>query len=282
MKNIAYYNGKIGPIEEMTVPMNDRACYFADGVYDAMMTRNHIPLSLDDHLARLYRSAKMIDIEVPMPFETLRALMMELCAKVDSPDAMAYVQVTRGVGMRSHPYSGAGEGGPSLWIFVKPDQLDDMEREYSCITLPDTRFLHCNIKTLNLLPAVLYTQKAVDAGCDEAILHRDGRVTECAHSNVHILKDGVFRTAPCDNLILPGITRAHRLAQCREMGIPVVEEAFTLEEMMDADEIIFTSASALCCRVTRIDGKPVGGKDFALFDRIRQAAKREIVEEAGE
>ena len=162
MKNIAYYNGKIGPIEEMTVPMNDRACYFADGVYDAMMT--------------LYRSAKMIDIEVPMPFETLRALMMELCAKVDSPDAMAYVQVTRGVGMRSHPYSGAGEGGPSLWIFVKPDELDDMDREYSCITLPDTRFLHCNIKTLNLLTAVLYTQKAVEAGCDEAILHRDGRV----------------------------------------------------------------------------------------------------------
>ena len=157
-----------------------------------------------------------------------------------------------------------------------------MDREYSCITLPDTRFLHCNIKTLNLLPAVLYTQKAVAAGCDEAILHRDGRVTECAHSNVHILKDGVFRTAPCDNLILPGITRAHRIAQCREMGIPVVEEPFTLDELMDADEVIFTSASAQCCRVTTIDGKSVGGKDFALFDRIRQAAKREIIEEAGE
>ena len=280
MKNIAYYNGKTAPIEEMMVPMNDRACYFADGVYDAMFTRNHIPLSLDDHLERLYRSAKLIDIDVPMAFDDLRALVLDLCRKIDSPDAMAYVQVTRGVGMRSHPYSGAGDQ-PSLWIFVKPDVLDDMDREYSCITLDDTRFLHCNIKTLNLLPAVLYTQKAEEAGCDEAILHRDGRVTECAHSNVHILKDGVFRTAPCDNLILPGITRAHRIAQCREMGIPVVEEAFTLEEMMDADEVIFTSASALCCRVTKIDGKAVGGRDFALFDRIRQAAKREIIEEAG-
>lgn len=281
MENIAYYNGKIAPIDEMMVPMNDRACYFGDGVYDAMMTRNHIPLSLDDHLARLYRSAKMVDIDVPMEMDALRALVLDLCARVDSPDAMAYVQVTRGVGMRNHAYSGAGDK-PSLWIFVKPDALDDMDREYACITHPDTRFLHCNIKTLNLLPAVMYTQRAVEAGCDEAILHRDGRVTECAHSNIHILKDGVFRTAPCDNLILPGITRAHRIAQCREMGIPVVEEAFTLEEMMDADEVIFTSCSALCCRVTKIDGKPVGGKDFALFDRIRQAAKREIIEEAGE
>ena len=279
MKNIAYYNGKIGPIEEMTVPMNDRACYFADGVYDAMMTRNHIPLSLDDHLARLYRSAKMIDIEVPMPFETLRALMMELCAKVDSPDAMAYVQVTRGVGMRSHPYSGAGEGGPSLWIFVKPDELDDMDREYSCITLPDTRFLHCNIKTINLLPAVIANQRAMEAGCEETIFHRGERVTECSHSNVHIIKDGVLKTAPCDNLILPGITRAHILEICARKGIPVIEEPFTLDEMMDADEIFFSSASAVTSRVCAIDGKNVGMKDEKTFAIIRDTYQQDIKEE---
>ena len=270
MENIAYYNGKIGPIDEMQVPMNDRACYFADGVYDAIMTRNHIPLSLDDHLARLYRSAKLIDIEVPMAFVELRALMMELCAKVDSPDAMAYVQVTRGVGMRSHPYSGAGEK-PSLWIFVKPDALDDMDREYSCITLPDTRFLHCNIKTINLLPAVIANQRAMEAGCEETIFHRGERVTECSHSNVHIIKDGVLKTAPCDNLILPGIARAHILALCGELGIPVVEEPFTVDELMDADEIFFSSSSALTCRVKEIDGKPVGMKDEATFAKIRDA-----------
>ncbi|MBP3428077.1 MAG: aminotransferase class IV [Clostridia bacterium] len=278
METIAYYNGKIGPLDEMMIPMNDRACYFADGVYDAMFTIDHIPLAIDDHLRRFYRSAKKIDIEIPMPFDELRAMVLDFCRRIDSPDAMAYVQVTRGVGMRAHAYSGA-QSGPSLWVWVKPDVLDPMDREYSCITMDDTRYLHCDIKTINLLPAVIYTQRAEEAGCEETILHRNGRVTECAHSNVHILKDGALRTAPCDNLILPGITRAHRIAQCREMGIPVIEEAFTVEEMMEADEVFFTSASALCCRITKIDGKRVGGRDPQLLGRIMKAAWDEALSE---
>ncbi len=280
MKNIAYYNGKIGNVEDMMIPMNERSSWFGDGVYDAMFTINHIPLALEDHLHRFYRSARAIDIEVPMPFEELREMVLRFCREIDSPDAMAYVQATRGVGMRGHAYRFV-EGKPSLWVFVTPDVLDPTDREYSCITMEDTRYFHCNIKTINLLPAVIYTQRAEEAGCAETILHRGDRVTECAHSNVHILKDGVFRTAPCDNLILPGITRAHRISQCREMGIPVVEEAFTVKEMMDADEVFFTSASALCCRVTCIDGKAVGGRDPQLFERIRQAALDEAMREAG-
>ena len=168
---------------------------------------------------------------------------------------------------------------PSLWVFVKPDYLDPMDRDYRCITMEDTRYYHCDIKTINLLPSVIYTQRAEEAGCDETILHRGERVTECAHSNVHILMDGVLRTAPCDNLILPGITRAHRIAQCREMGIPVVEEPFTVQELMAADEVFFTSASALCCRVTEIDGRPVGGRDEATLRRIQQAAWDEAMAE---
>ncbi len=278
MENIAYYNGKTASIEEMMIPMNERSSYFGDGVYDAMFTVDHVPLQLDDHLRRFYRSAKMIDIEVPMPFDELRAMVLDFCRKVDSPDQMVYVQVTRGVGMRGHAYRFAG-GKPSLWVWVKPDMLDPMDRDYRCITMEDTRFLHCNIKTINLLPSVIYTQRAEEAGCDETILHRGDRVTECAHSNVHILKDGVLRTAPCDNLILPGITRAHRIVQCREMGIEVVEEPFTVQELMAADEVFFTSASALCCRIAEIDGQPVGGKAPELLRRIQDAAWAEAMAE---
>ena len=278
MENIAYYNGKISSIEEMMIPMNERASYFGDGVYDAMFTVDHVPLQLDDHLRRFYRSAKKIEIEIPMPFEELRAMVLDFCKKVDSPVQMVYVQATRGVGMRGHAYRFAG-GKPSLWVWVKPDVLDPMDRDYKCITMEDTRYLHCDIKTLNLLPSVIYTQRAEEAGCDETILHRGDRVTECAHSNVHILKDGVLKTAPCDNLILPGITRAHRIAQCREMGIPVIEEPFTVQEMMEADEVFFTSCSALCCRITEIDGKAVGGRDLQLIRRIQDAAWQEAMEE---
>ena len=281
MENIAYYNGKISSIEEMMIPMNERASYFGDGVYDAMFTVEHVPLQLDDHLRRFYRSAKKIEIEIPMPFEELRAMVLDFCKKVDSPVQMVYVQATRGVGMRGHAYRFAG-GKPSLWVWVKPDVLDPMDRDYKCITMEDTRYLHCDIKTLNLLPSVIYTQRAEEASCDETILHRGDRVTECAHSNVHILRDGVLHTAPCDNLILPGITRAHRIAQCREMGIPVIEEPFTVQEMMAADEVFFTSCSALCCRISEIDGKPVGGKAPELIKRIQDAAWAEALAEVEE
>ena len=186
MENIAYYNGKISSIEEMMIPMNERASYFGDGVYDAMFTIDHVPLQLEDHLRRFYRSAQKIEIEIPMPFDELRAMVLDFCKKVDSPSQMVYVQATRGVGMRGHAYRFAGSR-PSLWIWVKPDVLDPMDRDYKCITMEDTRFLHCDIKTLNLLPSVIYTQRAEEAGCDETILHRGDRVTECAHSNVHIL-----------------------------------------------------------------------------------------------
>ena len=278
MENIAYYNGKIASIEEMMIPMNERASYFGDGVYDAMFTVEHVPLQLDDHLRRFYRSAKKIEIEIPMPFEELRAMVLDFCKKVDSPVQMVYVQATRGVGMRGHAYRFAG-GKPSLWVWVKPDVLDPMDRDYKCITMEDTRYLHCDIKTLNLLPSVIYTQRAEEAGCDETILHRGDRVTECAHSNVHILKDGALKTAPCDNLILPGIVRMHILQLCKELEIPVVEEPFTMDELMAADEVFFSSSSALTCRVKEIDGKSVGMKDEKTFAKIRDAYQALVKEE---
>lgn len=176
MENIAYYNGKISLIEDMMIPMNERSSYFGDGVYDAMFTVDHVPLQMDDHLRRFYRSAKKIEIDIPMPFEELRAMVLDFCRKIDSPDAMAYVQATRGVGMRGHAYRFAGNT-PSLWVWVKPDMLDPMDRSYKAITMEDTRYFHCDIKTINLLPAVIYTQRAEEAGCDETILHRGDRVT---------------------------------------------------------------------------------------------------------
>ena len=152
---------------------------------------------------------------------------------------------------------------------------------YKCITVEDKRFFYCNIKTINLLPAVMANEKAMEAGCDEAIFHRGERVTECSHSNVHILKNGTLYTAPCDELILPGITRAHILNICRQNGIPVVEEPFTLEEMMEADEIFFSSSSALTCRIGEIDGRKVGCKDEKTFAVIRDGYQSELKKEAG-
>ena len=280
MKNIAYYNGKTGPIEEMTVPMNDRACYFGDGVYDATCVVNHVPMAFDDHIDRIYRSAKMIGIDFPMEKSEMKRILQGLIDQVEGDCHMLYWQITRGVGMRNHPFSGA-QTGPSLWAFVKPQVMRDVFGEYRCVTVEDTRFLHCNIKTINLLPAVMANQKAVEAGCDEAIFHRGERVTECSHSNVHIIKDGILKTAPCDNLILPGITRAHILKICERNAIPVLEQPFTIAEMMDADEVFFSSSSALTCRIMEIDGKRVGMKDEKTFAVIRDGYQAELEAECG-
>ena len=280
MKNIAYYNGKTGPIEEMMVPMNDRACYFGDGVYDATMAVNHVPMHFDDHIDRIYNSARLIDIEIPMPKEEMKQILQGLIDQVEGDSLFVYWQVTRGVGMRNHPYSSATTG-PRLWAWVRPNSMRDVYGAYRCITMEDTRFLHCNIKTINLLPAVIANQRAVEAGCDETIFHRGDRVTECSHSNVHILKDGVLHTAPCDNLILPGIARKHILEICGEQGIPVVEAPFTVDELMAADEVFFSSSSAVTCRVREIDGKPVGMRDEATFAKIRDGYQRKIKEECG-
>ena len=133
------------------------------------------------------------------------------------------------------------------------------------------------MKTLNLLPSVLASEKAKQAGCQEAIFYRPGgRVTECAHSNVHIIQDGMLRTAPTDNLILPGIARAHLIRMCKKLEIPVNETPFTLDDLFSAEEVLVTSSSSFCLHADTIDGKPVGGRQPELLERLRSALVAEF------
>ena len=260
-KNVGYYNGEIGLLEDMKVPMGDRALYFGDGIYEATCVANRIPFALDDHLDRMYNSLRLLEIPFTMTREEVTAELQKVIdASEEHPIQFLYWQISRGVCMRNHPFPGA-EVKPSLMIYVKPHTMKPLDKPYKLISLEDHRFNLCNIKTLNLIPSVLANQRAVERGCDEAVLHRGSRVTECAHSNISMLKDGVLHTAPTDELILPGITRKHLLQLAREHGIPVVEEPFSMVELMNADEVIVTSSSALCMKAESIDGIPVGGKD---------------------
>ena len=280
MKDIAYYNGQTGPIDEMTVPMNDRACYFGDGVYDVSYVFNHIPMAIDEHIDRIYRSAALIDIHPSMEKKELKRILFSLIDRVEGESLILYFQFSRGVAPRGHDYTNM-TGVPSLWAYVKPAALVDAFQDYKGITVEDKRFFFCNIKTINLLPSVLANHQAHAAGAEEAILHRGDRVTEGSHSNISILKDGVLQTAPLDELILPGITRAHVIRICQRLSIPVREEPFTVKEMMEADEVFFTASGALCCRFYEIDGIPVGGRDMKTFCAIRDAYEAERRAECG-
>lgn len=277
MKNLGYYNGKYDEIENMVIPMNDRVCYFGDGVYDATSSRNYKIFALDEHIDRFYNSAALLQIEIGYTKDELKDILRDMVSKMDTGENFVYWQVTRGTAKRDHIFP--ADTKSNLWITITHKDVIDIYEKITLITLEDTRFLHCNIKTLNLIPSVMASQKAKEAGCTEAVFHRSGRVTECAHSNVHILQNGIFRTAPTDNLILPGIARAHLIKACKKLGIPVDETPFTVEELMEADEIIVSSASTFGRSAKEIDGRPAGGKAPQLLKQLQDEVMREFLAE---
>ena len=181
MEALAYYDGKIGTPEELMVPFNDRVHFFGDGVYDATVGANGKVYLMQDHLDRFYTSAKALDINIPMPKEELGKLLTDLLAKVDGTTHFVYWQVTRGVETRNHVYAEKLPG--KLWVSIRQNHLNDPDVPIKLDSAEDTRFYHCNIKTLNLLPSVVAAQHAKRIGVQETVFHRGDIVTECAHSN---------------------------------------------------------------------------------------------------
>ncbi len=273
MKNVGYYNGEVGLLEELKVPFLDRVSFYGDGVYDATMALDGVVVFSEDHIERFFNSCKNMEIDPGIAKDELLELLTGLVAKCDGNYQFVYWQVTRGTAPRDHAFPG---GKSNLWVMIVPEEKDLRPGDVELITVEDTRFYHCNTKTLNLLPNVLAAQRAKEADCYESVFVRDGFVTECAHSNVHILKDGAFVTHPADNLILPGIARKHLIMACERLGVPVEERPYTLEELMAADEVIVSSSSTPGVAVHAIDGKPVGGKARDLFESIRNSAAEEF------
>jgi D-alanine transaminase len=266
MKDLGYYNGLVGPLDEMTVPMNDRGFYFGDGIYEAALEANGKIFTLDEHLDRFFVSANLVRLSVPYTKSELKNILYDALAKVDVESHLMYWQLTRGAAPRAHVFSG---DKANLAIMIKYAAVPDIHKKVKLVTKKDERFSMCNIKTLNLLPNVLAAQFAKDNGAAECVFIRDGFATECSHSNVHIIKDGAFITHPADNLILRGIAREHLLAACYRLGIPTYERAFSAEELFNADEIISSSTSSIGIAADTIDGKPAGGKAPELLKKLQ-------------
>lgn len=279
MKALAYYDGKIGIPEEMMVPFNDRVHFFGDGCYDATVGANGKVYLLQDHLDRFYTSAKALDIKIPMEKEALGQLLTDLLSKVDSKINFVYWQVTRGVEERNHVYAQDLPG--KLWVLIRPQMLNDPDIPIKLNDEEDTRFYHCNIKTLNLLPSVRTAQRAKLGGFTETVFHRGEIVTECAHSNVSVLKDGVFYSHPNDEFILRGIAKTHMIQACYRLGITVMEKPFTFDFLKEADEIIVTSSSNFCLHADTLNGEPLGGKDPATLKAIQEEVLKEFYDYTG-
>lgn len=267
MKTLGYYDGKIDELENMKVPMLDRACYFGDGIYDATYSRNKKIFAIDEHIDRFYHGLERVNIKFSMTKNRLRELLYELVGYTDDDELFVYWQVTRGEGIREHSYNDDMTG--KLWVMLKPQPIVDMSQKIILVTHEDIRYTLCDIKTLNLLPNVLFSQYAKERGAHECILHRGKMVTECAHSNVHIIKDGELLTPPADKFILKGVAREHLIKACSALGIAVKIRPFTLDEIYGAEEVIVTSSGSLCLQAQSVDGITVGGKQQALINALQ-------------
>ena len=278
MEYVGYYNGEIAPLEELKIPALDRAVYFGDGCYEATTFTNNTIFAIKDHLERFYRSCKLLKIDFNMSADAL-AIEMQRCIDASELDhGLLYWQCSRGTYFRMHAFP-PKQVKPNLFMFTSPYELESPDLKYRLISLVDDRYLYCNVKTLNLIPNVMAAQRCKEADCDEVVFHRDGRVTEGAHSNILMLKDGVLHAPPRDKYILPGITLKHLLMLARELDIPVIEEPFTLEKLKSADEVIVSSSGAFCITASSINGEAVGGKDPRTVDLLQKAYERYYAQE---
>ena len=279
MKELAYYNGRIGTPDELTVPFNDRVHFFGDGIYDATIGACGTVYLAQEHLDRFYTSARALDMHVPMEKAALGALLTELLARVEGNTQFVYWQLTRGFSARGHAYPEELQG--NLWVLIRPLTLCDPAVPLKLETAEDTRFTHCNIKTLNLIPNVVASQRAKEADCQEAVLHRGSQLTECAHSSLLLLKDGTLLAPVLNELVLPSISRKHIFQIAKQLGVPAKARDISMEEVWTADEVIVCSTSKLIAEADTLDEKPIGRKDQKLFKNLQKEYFRQVENECG-
>lgn len=273
---LAYVNGEFVPLERAVVSVEDRGFLFADGIYEVIRVYGGRPFRLEDHLRRLEASARAIELPLPAPVEEIGRLAEEVRTRNDHREAIIYIQVTRGPAPRHHLFPERPR--PTLVIWTReiegpsPEMVD---RGVACITVPDTRWALCEVKTVGLLPNVLARQQAARQGAYEAIFVRGGVVTEASSSNVFAVLDGVVYTHPVDN-ILPGVTRTVALELLAARGIPARQEPVPLERFRRADEIFLTGTTTEICGVTRLDGQPVGDGRVGPITRALQEDFRRL------
>ncbi|HET7275201.1 MAG TPA: D-amino-acid transaminase [Longimicrobiaceae bacterium] len=282
-----YLNGDYLARADAKVSVDDRGFIFGDGVYEVVRALDGSFFTWDEHLDRMDRGMRELGFRtdsIPRR-QALLEVAERLLHENDllTGDATVYLQITRGAARRTHYYPPA-ETPVTVYLsasrFVPPLELRGVGAD--AITHPDLRWSRCDLKTVNLLPNVMAKQKAVESGAIEAILVRDGAITEGASTNVYGVVDGEIRTYPATNFILPGITRAVVLELAGDLGIPVREEPIMLSELSNVDEIFLSGTTTDILPIVRVDDKAVGtGKPGPVAIKLREALAKRMESTAG-
>lgn len=274
MSRIAYVNGRYVPHGEAAVHIEDRGYQFADGIYEVIMVKGGRLVDETLHMTRFDRSLSELRIAPPMPRRALEFVMREVIRRNRVADGIVYLQATRGVAPRDHPFP--AESRTSLVITSRrsrPIARKAMEEGVKVITIPDIRWGRCDIKAIALLPNVLGKQQARESGAYEAWqVDRDGMVTEGTSTNAWIVTQaGELVTRQTGNAILNGCTRLALLEIARHADLTLVERPFSVAEAKAAREAFLSSTTSIVLPIVRIDDAVIGdGKPGPLGRKLYQ------------
>lgn len=271
----AYYNGEFKNRNEIRIPLTDRAIFFGDGIYDAAIGRNGKVFMLDEHIERFFSNIRFLGLPFLLSQCELRKLILKTVGLSGEKSYFVYFQLTRFSEERAHAYPKSNRS--NLLITVSPFRLAEKDKRLKLVLQPDVRHKLCYVKTVNLLPAVMASHYAEQCGADETVFYKDNTVTECSHSNIHIVKDSVLMTHPLDGSILPGIAREHLLSVCKKHGIEYRECKFSVEDMLSADEVIVTSSSKLAIPAEKIENVCFEKKSNSIADLISEKMREDFI-----
>jgi D-alanine transaminase len=276
--DIVYFDGRYVSKGEVRVSPDDRGFLLGDGIYEVAAAYDGRFVALDRHLDRLRHSLReaRIDDSVADPLETVFQELLERNGFGDSGKSMVYLQVTRGAAPRTHAFPKVA-CRPTVYAYAAPFPRDmaNLASGTGAITRPDMRWSRCDIKVISLIANVLDNQLAKEAGCFEAILIRDGVALEGTHTSFFGVKDGIVRTAPLSNLILPGITREITIEALERAGIVVDQTPIPADELSTLDEMFITGTTTEVVPVVTLDGKPVGNGAIGPITREAMALYRQ-------
>lgn len=277
---IIYLNGQFLPRADATLAIDDRGFIFGDGVYEVTRVVKGALFESGRHLRRLARGLADLRLHPEESLADIEAISMRLIAEngLAEGEGTVYLQVTRGAAPRTHHFPPSGTRCTvfmSAQKFVVPH--DKRATGVSCVTYPDIRWSRCDIKTVNLIPAVLAKQHAVDCGVFESIFVRDGAITEGSHTNCFGVIDGELRTYPASNYILGGVTRDVTIELAQELGIPFEARPFHVQDLPRLEEFFVTGTTTDVMPVVELDGRPVGnGRPGAITMRLYDAMARRL------
>ncbi|TDQ40336.1 D-amino-acid transaminase [Aureibacillus halotolerans] len=278
MRNsLIYVNGTF--TEQPTIDVEERGFQFGDGIYEVVAVKAGRLLFTRDHFNRLENSCAALRIQHGFTYQTFEKAMNELVEKTHCENGMVYIQVTRGTASRNHAFPSPTTVGCCYAYTMSNASSAHALQEGKAITLADIRWLRCDIKSLNLLGSVLAKQEASESGADEAILHREGIVTEGSSTNVFVVNDGILYTHPANHLILNGITRQYVIKLAKEAGHQVVEEPFSIQFLEQADEVFITSTTQRIRPITTLNAKKLTDAPGSLTSKLQQALQATILNE---